>query len=86
MFIDLFCNKTKGKMNIKYIYIQNKKETNSFNVNTNIKYMLIYYINIYKIKKYFSGDNLCNKLKNNNESKDKINDGSSKNVSLKATI
>ena len=44
--------------------------------------MLIYYINIYKVKKYFSGDNLCNKLKNNNESKDKINDGSSKNVSI----
>ena len=54
MFIYLFCKYTKGKINIKYIYIyKNKKETNSFNVNTNIKYMLIYYINIYKVKNIF---------------------------------
>lgn len=78
--------------NIKKFYEEEKnvsidkyrvqKDTNSFNVNINIK-------NVKKLQKIykneiknFSGDNLYNNLENNNDSKGKINEASSKNISI----
>ena len=81
-FSNKFNKFAEEEKNVSIDIYRIQKDTNSFNVNTNIK-------NVKKLQKIykneiknFSGDNLCNNLENNDESKDGINNASSKNVSI----